>query len=377
MDIFGLFGKLFNDIICYPLGAILHVCYTVTGNYAISLILFTIITRLCLFPLAIKQQKSSAEMLRMKPKLEKIQKKYTKDKAKLQEEMAKLYQEEGYNPLSGCAPMAIQLPILYGLFNVVYNPLSYIYFYSQNIIDKIASLIRPEIFAASGNSIKNLSDPKVQLYIAKAMNGQMDKLSFLGNIKPIDFNLFGFDLSAVPKFGWNVLILIPIFCYVTSVLSTWLSMKMNKAVQGPMNNGANNIFMILAMPLMSAWFATVVPAAVGFYWIITNLFMIVQVMLLNRFFSMDRLAEKAQIESDKRKEAIQNGTYKPSKFAKLQNMALDAQKQATQQQDGENNVPLKEQHEVKLNSKGKKSRSQIKEDQRRRLAESRSKSNKK
>lgn len=375
MDIFGLFGKLFNDIISYPLGAILHVCYTVTGNYAISLILFTVITRFCLFPLAIKQQKSSAEMLRMKPKLDKIQKKYAKDKVKLQEEMAKLYQEEGYNPMAGCMPMAIQLPILYGLFNVVYNPLSYIYFYSQNLIDKIASAIRPEIFAASGNTIKNLSDPKIQLYMAKAMKGHMDKLSFLGNIKTIDFNLFGFDLSAVPKLGWNILILIPILCYVTSAFSTWLSMRMNKAIQGPMNNGANNIFMTLAMPLMSAWFATVVPAAVGFYWIITNLFMILQVILLNRFFSMERLAEKAEIEAEKRREAIRNGTYKPSRFAKLQQAALDASKQAMNQQNGVSGAQAKQ--EVKLNSKGKKSRSQIKEEQRRRLAQSRNNSNKK
>ena len=115
-SVFGLFGKLFNDVICYPLGFVLRICYILTGNYALSLVIFTLIIRFVLFPLAIKQQKSSAQMMRLKPKMDNIQKKYKKDQAKLQEEMSKLYQEEGYNPLSGCLPLLLQLPILYGLF---------------------------------------------------------------------------------------------------------------------------------------------------------------------------------------------------------------------------------------------------------------------
>ena len=138
-------AQLFNTIICYPLGAVIKFFFNFTQNYALLLVLFTIVVRFCLFPLAIKQQKSSAEMLRMKPKMDKLQKKYAKDKTKLQEEMSKLYAEEGYNPLSGCLPLLIQMPILYGLYQVVYYPLTYIMWFSNDKVNKIADILRPFI----------------------------------------------------------------------------------------------------------------------------------------------------------------------------------------------------------------------------------------
>lgn len=377
-SVFGLFGKLFNDIICYPLGAILKVCYSVTGNYAISLIIFTLITRLFLFPLAIKQQKSSAEMLRMKPKMDQLQKKYSKDKVKLQEEMSKLYQEEGYSPLSGCLPLLIQMPILYGLFTVVYNPLTYILWYSQDKIDKIASILRPYINLMG---MKNFNDGKIQLYIAKAMGGHMDKLGFLGShVQTIDFSLFGIDLSKAPGFGLNLFVLIPILCYLSSALSTYLSMRMNRQVQGQMANGMNSTLMVFLMPLMSAWFATSFPGAVGFYWIITNLFMVVQVLILQKYFSLDKLAEKAKIESEQRRQDILSGKRKPSRFAEMTKRALEAQQAQNQQgisSKNETSSQEADEQQVKLNSKGQKSRSQIKEEHRRKLSESRSQDNKK
>jgi YidC/Oxa1 family membrane protein insertase len=151
-----------------------------------------------LFPIAIKQQKSSAEMMRMKPKMDIIQKKYKKDQAKLQAEMSKLYQEEGYNPLSGCLPMLVQLPILYGIIFVVYSPLTYILWYSKDKVSKIKTILWPIIHAA--NPKVSLTDMRIELYIAKAMSGHMDQLAFLGNIKPIDFRIFGIDLSQNPGF---------------------------------------------------------------------------------------------------------------------------------------------------------------------------------
>ena len=100
-----------------PLGWIINICYQLVGSYGLAIILFTLITKILLLPLAIKQQKSSAAMLRMRPKEEQIRKKYANNKDKLNEEIMKLYQEEHYNPMtSGCLPMLIQLPILYALY---------------------------------------------------------------------------------------------------------------------------------------------------------------------------------------------------------------------------------------------------------------------
>ena len=115
--------NLISTIIGTPLGWVMWLCYTVVRNYGVALILFTLITRLLMFPLSVKQQKSSVKMAAFGPKMRARQTKYANNKEKLSEEMTKLYQEEGYNPMSSCLPLLIQLPILYGLIDVIYNPL--------------------------------------------------------------------------------------------------------------------------------------------------------------------------------------------------------------------------------------------------------------
>ena len=109
-----------------PLGWIMWLLYQVIRNYGIVLILFTILVKAALFPLSVKQQKSSAKMAIFQPKIAEIQKKYANNKQKQQEEMMKLYEAHGYNPMSGCLPLLIQFPILFGIIDVVYNPLTHI-----------------------------------------------------------------------------------------------------------------------------------------------------------------------------------------------------------------------------------------------------------
>lgn len=104
--IYELFGT--------PLGWIMWLLYAVIKNYGICLILFTVLIKAALFPLSIKQQKSSAKMAVFTPKMTEIQKKYANNKQKQQEEMMKFYEEHGYNPMSGCLPLFIQFPILFG-----------------------------------------------------------------------------------------------------------------------------------------------------------------------------------------------------------------------------------------------------------------------
>ena len=313
-QIFGAFGWLFSVVINRPLGWILGLCYHIAPNYGLALILFTIITRVFLLPLAIKQQKSSAEMMRIQPMLQKIQKKYAKDKQKLNEEMMRLYQEEGYNPMGGCLPLVIQMPILFGLFNVIYKPLSYMVGLSSSQIKQIVTTLWPEIQQIGGTALRGVtletapSNTRIEIFAAHAMAGHMDQLTFLpSNIMQLHFNFLGLDLSGTPGFSLTPLLLIPIFCYVTSLLSTWYSMKMSKltmpagAGTGAVNPMGMNKSMILIMPLVSAYFATSVPAGVGFYWVVTNVFMLLQTWGLYKFYNPVKLAEKAQLVAEQRR----------------------------------------------------------------------------
>lgn len=113
-------------IIATPLGALLTFIYRLVGNYGISLVIFTAIVRCALYPLYVKQIKATAGMTTMQPRIKEIQRKYANDKEKMNEELNKLYREGNFNPLGGCLPLVIQMPILFGLFALLRNPIKYL-----------------------------------------------------------------------------------------------------------------------------------------------------------------------------------------------------------------------------------------------------------
>lgn len=112
-------------IIANPLGWLLTQLYSVIQNYGITLIIFTLLVRFALYPLYAKQIKSTANMSAIQPKMKELQAKYSNDKETLNIKMMELYKEEKFNPMGGCLPMLIQMPIILGLFALLRNPLMY------------------------------------------------------------------------------------------------------------------------------------------------------------------------------------------------------------------------------------------------------------
>lgn len=109
-----------------PLGMLLFWIYQVTGNYGLSLIILTFIVKTALYPLYAKQIKSTAAMGKLQPKMKQIQQKYANDRETMSIKMQELYKEEGINPAGGCLPMLIQMPIIFGLFALLRNPMLYL-----------------------------------------------------------------------------------------------------------------------------------------------------------------------------------------------------------------------------------------------------------
>ena len=116
----------FTGIFAKPLAFLLEGIYNIVGNYGISLIIITVIVKVCLYPLYLKQMKSMAVSSDMQKKLKQLQQKYANDRETLNIKTAELYKEEGFNPASGCLPMIIQLPIIFALFALLRNPIAYI-----------------------------------------------------------------------------------------------------------------------------------------------------------------------------------------------------------------------------------------------------------
>ncbi|MFV0518112.1 MAG: YidC/Oxa1 family membrane protein insertase [Aminipila sp.] len=112
--------------IAVPLGWLLSFIYNLVDNYGITLIIFTVFVKGCLYPLYATQIKSTAVMADIQPKMQALQKKYANDKETLNIKMMELYKEEKFNPMGGCLPMLIQMPIIFGLFALLRNPMAYI-----------------------------------------------------------------------------------------------------------------------------------------------------------------------------------------------------------------------------------------------------------
>lgn len=285
----------------YPLGWVFWLCYQIFNNYGISLILFTVILKLLLFPLSIKQQKSSAKMAIYQPRLTEIQKKYKNDKKKQQEELMNFYEEEHYNPSSGCLPTLIQFPILFGLIDVIYRPITHLLRIPSDIIEKCTPIAREVLTAKFPSSAPEIG-------IIRAVGADSSKFASVGaeyidKIKSVDLNFLGMDLSQTPSIAWNLLLIIPILSFITAILLSLVSLRTNPAYNpNTAGSGALKTSMLI-MPLFSLFIAFQVPAGVGFYWMLTNILSIAQSFVLFKLYHPDKLKAQIEEERQQRKEA--------------------------------------------------------------------------
>ena len=289
----------------WPLGFVMLGCYMLTGNnYALAIALFTVVTKLALLPLSIKQQKEQAKMAIFQPKLQNIQKKYGNNKERYNEEIQKLYTEEGYNPMSGCLPSLIQFPILFGVIDVVYKPIYHILRVSNSVIDEMVAIAEAagHVFERGSyyTQINLLSIVKENPEIFSSIDSEI-----VGKILDFDMNLFGLDMGVVPEFtlmyegGFNWYLLIPILCGVFQLIQTIFMQKSNPSNQ---QAGGMNI-MLYMMPLMSVYIGFIVPAAAGFYWTLSAVVQLIQAVFFHFFYNPKKMAAAMEAEMEAEKEA--------------------------------------------------------------------------
>ncbi len=311
-----------NAIIGYPLGWIMWLCYQVVQNYGIALILFTLITKLLMYPMMVKQQKSSIKMVMFKPKLDRLQKQYANNREKLQEEMAKLYQEEGYNPMSGCLPMLIQFPILFGLIDVVYNPLKHIIRLPQEIINQGVEIAKNIEGIAVSASMPQMSMIQGVHQHPELFQSILDP-EMITKIQNFNLTLFGLDLAATPTMAWTPLVIVPILSGLTSFLISIQSSK-NAAATNPEGAGGGMMKgMMYIMPIFSLMFTFQVPAGVGIYWVISNVFSYIQTMILFKIYNPQQQAAKIQAEEEAKAEEERQAKIEARKKAKEKASAKD------------------------------------------------------
>lgn len=310
-------------IFSYPLGVIMKLIYELVSsipfNYFFTIILFTIFIKAILFPLAIKQQKdmikNQVRMSAFQPKLEKLKKQYANNKQKYQEEMTKLYQEEGMNPMKGCLSSLIQLPILFGLMYVIYEPLTFVFSISKDIIvraGEVAATVLNNAQAIYADVEKGIMQTTAQIQILTAI--QKDQAAFTGifdektlnTLSNVDMEFFGINLGDIPQIGFSVLLLIPILSCLTSFLSIYVSTKMSSSIQSGQNvpgMGATKV-MLFIMPIFSLFIALQFPVGMSLYWTISNILMVIQTLVIYKIWKPAKMKEKFQEEEEKRREEL-------------------------------------------------------------------------
>jgi YidC/Oxa1 family membrane protein insertase len=280
------------DFIAYPIGAFLRILYNTVAfkNYGFSIILLTVIIKAIVLPLTIKQYRSTAKMSEVQPQLQEIQKKYKNDPQKLNEATMKLYQENHINPAGGCLPLLIQMPILFSLYYVISQPLKYMFRVPKEAIDQLYRMIPAGAVKAS-----NLHDLSIINYFSQ----NTDKLSGASDLVTQDhllnMNFFGIHLGGTPSLDFSklfgnaldmqawYLLLIPLIAVVTTYFST--KYAMNQTPQTNLNPSQNSMqkSMALISPIMTGFISFTVPAGLGLYWIISNVFQLVQQLYMNKY----------------------------------------------------------------------------------------------
>jgi len=277
------------------------------NEYFLAIVIFTVVTRFVLLPLNIKQQKTVAKTARLQPKIQKIQNKYANVKdpqarAKMNEEMQELYSREGHNPMNmGCGPMLFQMVFLMGIVGIIYYPLSYVIGisaiddYSNELLEFIKGIGYKGNYLQLG-ILENWASCKNEIVAAFPQLFTEDKVKAIEAFRS-GMYIGDLDMTAIPHWKDGKIVLIPIVSFLTSLLSTVVSTLIQKK-----NNPAASqqmsqmIMMSLMMPLFSLYIAFKVPAAVGFYWIISNVVAILQQLFIAKFYPPKRSQARVMIE---------------------------------------------------------------------------------
>ena len=258
-------------------GYILNLLYQVVNNYGLAIILFSVILKLVLLPISIKQQKTMKKSTKIQEKMREIQDKYKNNPEKLNQETIELYKREKMSPFSGCLSAIAQIIILFAVFYLVRSPLTYMKKVDPALIEQYTNEIKQEE--------ENKNNPYPEIAIIKEKGGQDERVA-------INMNFLGLDLSSVPTLAlsdWSVYIIPALY-----VLTSFLSMRMTTSMQTKKkeNSGEQNELDAVAqanksmsyiMPIMSVSIAIIAPLGLALYWLVSNILMIIERLILNKF----------------------------------------------------------------------------------------------
>ena len=240
------------QIICAPLGWLMRVAYSLTGNYGLAVIVFTLLTKLVLLPVSLWVHANGIKMVRLEPAVNRLKVKYFGDPDKVADEQAQLYKKAHYSPFATVIPVAVQVLLLIGLVQIIYHPDVW--------------LRQPDL----------------------------------------NTRFLGFDLSATPTAAGGIHLLIPLLAGLAALILSLCQNKLNP-LQASQGKAAQFSSMAVSVGI-SLVLGFTVPAGVGFYWIWSNLFTIAQQLLLNKLRPPEKEIDWAELEASRKELAAYTDT---------------------------------------------------------------------
>ena len=273
--------SLINTLFGVPLGWLFYFCYQLLQNYGLSIFLFTLFTKVILMPLSLASQSNSIKMVKLQPMLEDIRERYADNPSLYMKETKKLYKREKYNAFIGIFPLLIQIPIILGVINVMYNPLQHLLRVDPAAITALAE----KAMALTGGAPLGFGE---QLKIIELVQqspavfaGAVDA-NLIGMIQGFDLWFMGMDLAAIPSFA-SPLLFVAVASGASAFLMCLLQNKYNvlSREQGFFGQWGVAIFLVA----FSTYFAFVVPVAIGIFWTASNLLAIAVLFVCNAAYN--------------------------------------------------------------------------------------------
>ena len=291
-------------------GYILDWIYNVVGNYGWAIIIFSIIIKLLLVPISVKQQKTVKKTNKIQEKMKEIKVKYKNNPEKLNKATMELYRSENMSPFSGCLSAIVQIILLFAVFYLVKSPLTYMKKVDVNIIDKYTTISKqydlseqnnayPEIVILREiNNIKELKNKDIQedddkINVAEINDEELDNLD-------INMDFFGLNLAQVPtrSSDWKAYI-IPFLYVVMSIVSMKFTMATNNKAQNKKKEDEKalvkkdgeeefdpvaqmNKNMTYIFPIMYLSVALIAPLGLALYWLMNSILIIIERLILNK-----------------------------------------------------------------------------------------------
>lgn len=308
--------------IAKPFGMLLLWLYETFQNYGVAVILFALIVKIVLLPFMAKSKKSTMRSARLTPKIQELQKRHGANKQKYSEEVQKLYREENINPMSGCLWSLLPFPILIALYEAIRYPITTMMGVSKDLIAEGGAL-HTFLYDTLGFET-SLSAAYSQIAESQFITANWEQykdqfLAISDKLTNIEWSFLGLDLGArpdwkffltadfsdpsswLPQFG---LFMIPILAAVVQYFASKVTRSMTPSQPGNEQAEMQMQMMSFMMPFMTIWFAFMMPAALGVYWIANSGFSMIQDIILTKTYKKQMDAEDAERrEREKQREA--------------------------------------------------------------------------